>query len=98
MFGFSARHNITSINQLRVASGEGAGIHFRQARASRVSSATIFKCWLFVRLLLSFRSIRSRLTRGFVRNFGTNPEDLAIVRAIIGLAAAFGLQLGAEGV
>ena len=28
----------------------------------------------------------------------TNPEDLAIVRAIIGLAEAFGLELVAEGV
>ncbi|MGO9151956.1 putative bifunctional diguanylate cyclase/phosphodiesterase [Mycobacterium sp.] len=35
---------------------------------------------------------------GFVRNLGTNPEDLAIVRAIIGLAEAFGLELVAEGV
>jgi diguanylate cyclase len=35
---------------------------------------------------------------GFVRNLGANPEDLAIVRAIIGLAEAFGLELVAEGV
>jgi diguanylate cyclase len=33
-----------------------------------------------------------------VRDLGTNPGDLAIVRAIIGLAEAFGLQLVAEGV
>ena len=33
-----------------------------------------------------------------MRNLGTNPADLAIVRAIIGLAEAFGLQLVAEGV
>jgi diguanylate cyclase len=34
----------------------------------------------------------------FVRNLGTNSNDLAIVRAIIGLAEAFDLQLVAEGV
>jgi diguanylate cyclase len=33
-----------------------------------------------------------------VRDLGTNAGDLAIVRAIIGLAEAFGLQLVAEGV
>jgi diguanylate cyclase len=39
-----------------------------------------------------------KIDTGFVRNLGTNPGDLAIVRAIIGLAEAFGLQLVAEGV
>jgi hypothetical protein len=39
-----------------------------------------------------------KIDMGFVCNLGTNPEDLAIVRAIIGLAEAFGLQLVAEGV
>jgi diguanylate cyclase len=34
----------------------------------------------------------------FVRHLGNNANDLAIVRAIIGLADAFGLQLVAEGV
>jgi diguanylate cyclase len=34
----------------------------------------------------------------FVRELGTNANDLAIVRAIIGLAEAFNLQLVAEGV
>ena len=34
----------------------------------------------------------------FVRDLGTNASDLAIVRAIIGLAQALGLQLVAEGV
>jgi EAL domain-containing protein (putative c-di-GMP-specific phosphodiesterase class I) len=34
----------------------------------------------------------------FVRNLGTNGNDLAIVRAIIGLADAFDLELIAEGV
>jgi EAL domain-containing protein (putative c-di-GMP-specific phosphodiesterase class I) len=34
----------------------------------------------------------------FVRELGTNADDLAIVRAIIGLAEAFDLQLVAEGV
>jgi diguanylate cyclase (GGDEF)-like protein len=39
-----------------------------------------------------------KIDAGFVCNLGTNPEDLAIVRAITGLAEAFGLQLVAEGV
>src|SRR5271156_2036978 len=39
-----------------------------------------------------------KIDTGFVRDLGTNPGDLAIVRAIIGLAEAFGLQLVAEGV
>jgi EAL domain-containing protein (putative c-di-GMP-specific phosphodiesterase class I) len=34
----------------------------------------------------------------FVRELGTNADDLAIVRAIIGLANAFNIQLVAEGV
>ncbi len=39
-----------------------------------------------------------KIDTGFVLNLGVNPEDLAIVRSIIGLAEAFGLQLVAEGV
>jgi diguanylate cyclase (GGDEF)-like protein len=39
-----------------------------------------------------------KIDRGFVCELGTNPGDLAIVRAIIALADAFGLQLVAEGV
>src|SRR6202012_55851 len=34
----------------------------------------------------------------FVRDLGSNANDLAIIRAITGLAEAFGLQLVAEGV
>jgi diguanylate cyclase len=39
-----------------------------------------------------------KIDTGFVRNLGANPADLAIVRAIIGLAEAFGHQTVAEGV
>lgn len=39
-----------------------------------------------------------KIDTGFVRDLGTNISDLAIVRAIIGLAEAFGLELVAEGV
>jgi diguanylate cyclase len=39
-----------------------------------------------------------KIDAGFVRDLGTNANDLAIVRAIIGLAEAFNLQLVAEGV
>jgi diguanylate cyclase len=35
---------------------------------------------------------------GFVRDLGSNANDLAIIRAIIGLAEAFSLQLVGEGV
>lgn len=39
-----------------------------------------------------------KIDAGFVRDLGTSAGDLAIVRAVIGLAEAFGLQLVAEGV
>jgi len=39
-----------------------------------------------------------KIDAGFVRDLGTNAGDLAIVRAIIGLAETFGLQVVAEGV
>jgi diguanylate cyclase len=39
-----------------------------------------------------------KIDAGFVRDLGANAGDLAIVRAIIGLAKAFGLELVAEGV
>ena len=38
-----------------------------------------------------------KIDTGFVRELGTNAGDLAIVRAIIGLAEAFDFQLVAEG-
>jgi EAL domain-containing protein (putative c-di-GMP-specific phosphodiesterase class I) len=39
-----------------------------------------------------------KIDKAFVRDLGTNTSDLAIVRAIIGLAEAFGLRVVAEGV
>ncbi len=39
-----------------------------------------------------------KIDTGLVRDLGTNAGDLAMVRAIIGLAEAFGLELVAEGV
>jgi diguanylate cyclase (GGDEF)-like protein len=39
-----------------------------------------------------------KVEKGFVRDLGSNAGDLAIVRAIIALAEAFGLELVAEGV
>jgi EAL domain-containing protein (putative c-di-GMP-specific phosphodiesterase class I) len=39
-----------------------------------------------------------KIDRCFITNLGHNPDDLAIVRSIIGLADSFGLRVVAEGV
>ncbi len=39
-----------------------------------------------------------KIDRGFVRDLGTNADDLAIVQSMIGLAGSFGLNIVAEGV
>jgi EAL domain-containing protein (putative c-di-GMP-specific phosphodiesterase class I) len=39
-----------------------------------------------------------KIDRGFVEDLGNNPDDLAIVRSIVGLAHSFGLEPVAEGV
>ncbi len=39
-----------------------------------------------------------KIDRGFIQDLGSNTDDLAIVRSIIGLARSLGLQLVAEGV
>jgi diguanylate cyclase (GGDEF)-like protein len=39
-----------------------------------------------------------KIDRGFVSDLGSNSDDLAIVRSIVGLAASFGLDTVAEGV
>ncbi|MCV7215078.1 EAL domain-containing protein [Mycobacterium crocinum] len=39
-----------------------------------------------------------KIDKSFVLDLGTNPEDLAIIRAVIALAEAFNLELVAEGV
>ena len=39
-----------------------------------------------------------KIDKGFVRDLGTNAGDLAIVRSIVALASAFGLDVVAEGV
>lgn len=39
-----------------------------------------------------------KIDQSFVRDLGVDPDDLAIIRAIVGLAEAFDLELVAEGV
>lgn len=39
-----------------------------------------------------------KIDRGFIRDLGRDPKNLAVVRSILGLADAFGLDVVAEGV
>ena len=48
--------------------------------------------------LRSFRVTRLKIDQGFVSGVTTSPDDATIVRAIVGLASALGIEVVAEGV
>ena len=48
--------------------------------------------------LRSYRASRLKIDRRFIEHVTTNPDNATIVRATIGLAHAFGIEVVAEGV
>ncbi|MEJ2870657.1 bifunctional diguanylate cyclase/phosphodiesterase [Actinomycetospora sp. OC33-EN08] len=99
--GLSGRDLVLEVTEHAVVSDDAAALRtLRRLRAEGVAIAIddFGTGYSSLAQLKAFPVTVLKIDRRFVRDLGTDADDLAIVRSIAGLAESFGLDLVAEGV